>query len=75
MESHKLIVIITFLILNFVFTSVPVWDFNSLSIDLLGSETSYDYIIYNKTYDNINAILTKKFRKTENGITIENQQF
>ena len=72
MEPHTLIIIITFLILNFVFTSVPVWDFNSLSIDLLGSETSYDYIIYNKTYDNVNAVLTKKFRKTENGITIEN---
>ena len=72
MEMHTLIVIITFLILNFVFTSVPVWDFNSLSIDLLGSETSYDYIIYNKAYDSIKATLTKKIKKNENGITIEN---
>ena len=72
MEFQMIQFVIILLSLNLVFASVPVWDFNSLSIDLLGSETSYDYIIYNKAYDSIKATLTKKIKKNENGITIEN---
>ena len=53
----KSIIFISLFLQNLAVT--PVWDFNNISIDLLGSKMLYEYTIYNKTEYNTNVSLVK----------------
>ena len=72
---NKQIFISTIIILLFVqvFTPIPVWDFNSIAIDLFSStETTHDYILYNKKENGISVELKKTITKKENQIMSQN---
>ena len=40
-------------------SEIPVWDFNNILIDLLGSNSLYEYTIYNETKNDTIVSLIK----------------
>ena len=65
-----------FLIINlflYSFSVIPIWNLKNSSIDLLKDKTSYEYVITNRSMYDLQAKLTKKITKEEDGtITHEN---
>ena len=62
-------------ILYFVFSVIPIWDFDASTTDLLSSSTSLTYTIYSETLGstcNSNIELSKTITKTGSSITEEN---
>ena len=51
---------------------IPVWDFNNISIDLLGSNSLYEYTIYNETKNNTIVSLIKSITKNNGNIKSQN---
>ena len=61
------------LLLIQVLAPIPVWDFNSITVDLFsGSERSYDYILYDKKENGISVVLKKTIVKMDNKIMSHN---
>ena len=61
------------LLLIQVLAPIPVWDFNSITVDLFsGSERSYDYILYDKKENGISVVLKKTIVKIGNTIMSHN---
>ena len=54
------------------FATIPVWDFNNISIDLLGSNNLYEYTIYNETKNKTMVSLIKKITKNNGNIVSQN---
>ena len=62
--------IIIILLFRF-FISIPVWDFNTLSINLI-TQTSYEYTVFEKEYSGFTATLKQKITKSGSTITTKN---
>ena len=73
MKVNLFMVAILILLILKVFTQLPKLDYNGTSIDLLGSNSSIDYTIYQRTSFNITVTLKKVITKNnENNITSKN---
>ena len=73
MKFYNLIIIILILFSSKIISSeIPTWNFSNISIDLLSSSSSYEYIIYNKKEFNTIITLKKIITKNSNLITTEN---
>ena len=55
----------------YVLSPIPNWDLSAQSINLLTS-SSYDYVLYEKNYNQLNVLLKKTITKTSRGITTQN---
>ena len=66
----KSIIFISLFLKNLAVT--PVWDFNNISIDLLGSKMLYEYTIYNRTEYNTNVSLVKSITNVAGTLVAEN---
>ena len=47
-------------LIHIIYSFIPVWNFYSQSVDLLSSVSSYNYTIYESTYEGYNVKLEKK---------------
>ena len=73
MKFYNLSIIILILFSSKIISSeIPTWNFSNISIDLLSSSSSYEYIIYNKKEFNTIITLKKIITKNMNLITTEN---
>ena len=73
-ECLLLIIYLTIFISLFpgIFPILPVWNFDSQSIDLFSSSSTYEYIIYHKNSYEITVLLKKTINKINGVITSKN---
>ena len=59
-------------LIHIIYSFIPVWNFYSQSVDLLSSVSSYNYTIYESTYEGYNVKLEKKISRINNNIIQKN---